>query len=220
MRRKIKSWLIMHAVAKYQAELAKSSSEKKQGLRKVCMDVQKEYLKETGRVISLNHNTLANLAKGGVRLSEFNSSTKSWLTLAETDKVLEYVVEMARRGFPLSHKRLKEHVDEVCQARLGDSFPESGVGKNWTQHFVEKHSDHLRAYRAHSLDGARGRAVNPTTNKAWFEMLKDVLESGDDDKPMAPECIWGVDETGIQPGGGSSQERALGGAGMQVQYQQ
>ncbi|KAG2047938.1 hypothetical protein BDR06DRAFT_830602, partial [Suillus hirtellus] len=59
-------------------------------------------------------------------------------------------------GFPLSHKCLKEHVDEICQARLGDAFPQSGVGKNWTQRFVEKHSDHLRAYRAHSLDTARG----------------------------------------------------------------
>ena len=53
-RRKRKSWLM----AKYQAELAEPSSEKKQGLCKVCMDVQKAYLKEMGRVISLNHNTL------------------------------------------------------------------------------------------------------------------------------------------------------------------
>ncbi|KIK36842.1 hypothetical protein CY34DRAFT_26219 [Suillus luteus UH-Slu-Lm8-n1] len=211
--REEKEKVMARAVAMYQVELAKPSSEKKQGLRKVCMDVQKAYLKETGQVVSLNHNTLANLAKGGVRLSKFNSSTKSWLTPTETDKVLEYVVEMARRGFPLSHKRLKEHVDEICRAQLGDAFPQSG-------RFVEKHSDHLRAYRAHSLDTTRGRAVNPTTNKAWFEMLKDVLESGDDDKPMAPECIWGVDETGIQAGGGSSQERALGSAGTQVQYQQ
>lgn len=90
-----KDKVMARAVAMYQAELAKPSSEKKQGLRKVCMDVQKAYLKEMGQVVSLNHNTLANLTKGGVRLSEFNSSTKSWLTPTETDKVLEYVVEMA-----------------------------------------------------------------------------------------------------------------------------
>jgi hypothetical protein len=36
------------AVVMYQAELAKPSSEKKQGLHKVCMDVQKAYIKETG----------------------------------------------------------------------------------------------------------------------------------------------------------------------------
>ncbi|KAG1816512.1 uncharacterized protein BJ212DRAFT_1299761 [Suillus subaureus] len=102
------------AVAKYQAELAKLSLEKKQGLHKVCMDVQKAYLKEMGQLISLNHNTLANLTKGGVQLSELNSSMKSWLTPTETDKVLEYIVKMARCGFLLSHKCLKEHVDEIC----------------------------------------------------------------------------------------------------------
>ncbi|KAG1856512.1 hypothetical protein C8R48DRAFT_566952, partial [Suillus tomentosus] len=93
--------------------------------------------------ISLNHDTLAYLSKGGVQLSEFNSSMTCWFTLAETDKVLKNVVEMARQGFSLSHNRLKEHVDGVCQAQLEDSFLESGVGKNWTQHFVEKHSDHI-----------------------------------------------------------------------------
>jgi len=194
------------AVAEYQAELTKPSSEKKRSLCQVCCDVQKAYLKETGQVINLNHNTLNNRAKGGITLSLFNSSTKSWLTPAETNIVIEYVVEMAKRGFPLSHKRLKEHVDEICRARLGDAFPKCGVGKNWTQRFVEKHPDRLRAYQAHSLDGVRGRAVSPTTNNAWFKLLENVLGTGDNGEPIAPECIWGVDETGIQPGGGSSQE--------------
>ncbi|KIJ70358.1 hypothetical protein HYDPIDRAFT_78831 [Hydnomerulius pinastri MD-312] len=185
------------AVAAYQAELAKPSGEPKRSLRVVCQDREKEYLKETGQSITLNHNTLSNLAKGGTRL-----------------------IEMAKRGFPLSHRRLKEHVDEICCARLGSAFPKLGVGQNWTHRFVERHSDRLRAYQAHSLDDARGRAVNPTTHKAWCNLLKDVLETGDDGHPIAPECIWGVDETGFQPGGGSSQERALGAAGKQVQYQQ
>ncbi|KAG2347929.1 hypothetical protein BDR05DRAFT_875178 [Suillus weaverae] len=144
--REEKEKVMAHAVAKCQAELAKLSSEKKQGLCKVCIDVQKAYLKETGQLISLNHNTLANLTKGGVQLSKFNSSMKSWLTPTETNKVLKYIVEMARCGFLLSHKCLKEHVDEICRAQLGDAFPESGVGKNWTQCFIEKHSEHLQAY--------------------------------------------------------------------------
>ena len=57
---------------------------------------------------------------------------------------MKYVQEMEAHGFPLSHRRLKEHVDEILCAQLGDKFPEEGVDRNWTQRFVEKHSDHLK----------------------------------------------------------------------------
>ncbi|KAG2079587.1 hypothetical protein BD769DRAFT_1310375, partial [Suillus cothurnatus] len=67
-----------------------------------CHEVEKAYLAETGRVIKLNDRTLANLAKGGRRLSDFNAE-KGWLTREETERVIEYSVETARRGFPLSH---------------------------------------------------------------------------------------------------------------------
>lgn len=40
-------------------------------------------------------------------------------------------------------------------------------------------------YNAHPLEDIRGCAVNPVTNAAWFELLKDVLENGDNGKPIA-----------------------------------
>ncbi|KAH7917349.1 hypothetical protein BV22DRAFT_1026520, partial [Leucogyrophana mollusca] len=80
--------------------------------RAVCREVKKGFLQETGRVVNLCDKTLENLAKGGRRLSDFNSD-KGWLTHEEAEKVIEYTVETARRGFPLSHKRLKEHVDNI-----------------------------------------------------------------------------------------------------------
>ncbi|KAJ8595504.1 hypothetical protein M405DRAFT_727901, partial [Rhizopogon salebrosus TDB-379] len=66
-----------------------------------------------------------------------------WLTQEETERVIEYSIEVAHRGFPLNHRWLKEHVDKILCARLGDSFPKTGVGKNWTDCFVEKHSSRL-----------------------------------------------------------------------------
>ncbi|KAG2053206.1 hypothetical protein BDR06DRAFT_886513, partial [Suillus hirtellus] len=51
-------------------------------------------------------------------------------------------------GFPLSHKQLKEHVNKILHARLGGKFPETGVGKNWTDRFMEKHSNRLGTYYA------------------------------------------------------------------------
>lgn len=205
------------AIATYQSEQLKDPKERK-GLRTVCKEIEIDHRKETGHNVTLNHNTLRTLANGGRKMGDFNA-TKGWLTKSEEDVVVQYAAELGERGFPLTHRRLKEHVDEICHARLGDKFPIGGVGHNWTQRFLEKHADALSTYRSRSLDSKRGGAVNPTTNKAWMKLLGDTLERGDSGEAIAQECIWAMDETGFQPSGGS-RETVIGAAGKKNQYQQ
>lgn len=200
------------AVNVYHTELVKPNG-KKRGLRKVCDDVEAEFFKETGRSIHLAHKTLSRWSQGGIPQSQFNHE-KSWLTGDEEQAVIAYAIELGARGFPLSHRRLKEHVDEVCHAHYGDKFPEEGVGKNWTDRFVSSHHQ-LSTYWAKSLDNARGRAVNPTTNTMWFCLLGKVIA----EEKIEEDTIYGMDETGFQPGGGAS-ERVIGAAGKKTQHQQ
>ncbi|THU97963.1 hypothetical protein K435DRAFT_588424, partial [Dendrothele bispora CBS 962.96] len=108
----------------------------------VCQEVEAEYQRETGKHISLNHVTVMNLVKGGRLLADVNAE-KSWLTPIETEEVIAYLLECASWGHPLDHRRLKEHADEICRARLGSEFPEEGVSKSWTYRFVARHSDRL-----------------------------------------------------------------------------
>ena len=118
--------------------------------------------------------------------------------------VINYAIEVASRGFPLSHRRLKEHVDSICHVRLGRNFPTSGVGKNWTSHFISKNSDWLSTYWTHNLDEKWGWAVNPHTNKEWFDLLKDVLkgnrDSEFDDPPPSPTGAGSRDQDGDDDG--------------------
>jgi hypothetical protein len=207
------------AIAEYHADRDLGHLKPPRGLHRICDNVTKGWKKETGREVKLNHNTLNNLAKGGIRISMFNTN-KSWLLPVEIDTVIEYAIEIAARGFPLTHKLFKEHVDEICHVRLGDKFPSEGVGKNWTDRFVEKYSDRLKTYTARPLEEVRSRAVNPVTNKAWYDLLEEILEKGDDGKPIAQECCWGFDEAGFQPQIGAQAERAIGGRGKWVQHQQ
>ncbi|KAK0481013.1 hypothetical protein EDD18DRAFT_1024600, partial [Armillaria luteobubalina] len=65
---------------------------------------------------------------------------KSHLTIEEAQVVIAYIIELGHQGFPLSHCCLKEHVDEIICACL-PGFP--GVGKNWTNWFIEKWSDRI-----------------------------------------------------------------------------
>ncbi|KAJ7584196.1 hypothetical protein C8J56DRAFT_717705, partial [Mycena floridula] len=140
--RQDKEQLMAQAVALYHEDQARLGPDKKMGLRTVCSNVAKEHFCNTGRSVSLNHNTLQNLAKGGRTLAELNGA-KCWLLKEEIEEVINYTIEIAMWGHGLSHLRLKEHVDEICRARLGDKFPAAGVGKQWTAHFAEKHSERL-----------------------------------------------------------------------------
>jgi hypothetical protein len=224
-----------HAVALYLHERDKDlgAGQKRMSLRAVCQQVEGKYQVETGKTISLSHHTLRRLANGG-KSKSLSNEAKGWLLPDEVEVVIRYAIEVANRGFPLTHRRLKEHVDEICTARLGSQFPEAGVGKKWTGRFVEKHHDRLWTYWSHALDNKRGRAVNPVTNTAWFDLLEDVLagrrdnefdEEGDDAngereyEAVVAENVYGMDESGF-PASTATKRRVIGGAGKKTQHQQ
>ena len=100
--------------------------------------------------------TLKRMVDGGMTRERANAGC-AWLIDAEVDIIIDFIVEMSHRGFPLSHKRLKEHVDSVCSAHLGAEFPEKGVGANWTYRFSQKYSDWIKISRSQPLEDKRGR---------------------------------------------------------------
>ncbi|KAF9493872.1 hypothetical protein BDN71DRAFT_1394190 [Pleurotus eryngii] len=147
---------------------------KPRSYKEICKAISDKHFEATRRRIILADSTLQWHVNGGTTKSTSNAS-RGWLSASEEEMVIKFAVEMANRGFPLTHHRLKKHVDEICRAKLGDKFPEGGVGKNWTDRFLERHSDSLSFYWGHHLKDKQGRAVNPTTNKAWFDLLEKTL---------------------------------------------
>lgn len=131
--------LMDQAVKAYKAELDKPSGLRQRSARKICSDFQEIHTQETGTTIRLSYCTLIRLAAGGKTLTQARAE-KCWLTPEETEIVVEYIIEVGQWGFPPSHQRLKEHVDAICRARLGNHFPKTGVGKQWTHRFMERHS--------------------------------------------------------------------------------
>ncbi|EPQ54119.1 hypothetical protein GLOTRDRAFT_94485 [Gloeophyllum trabeum ATCC 11539] len=218
LSREEQDWVMDWAMAAYHAEQAKSGPRQKKGLRAICTEVQQAYLLETGNEVKLNFKTLSNLTKGGQKLADFNAE-KSWLTASEADLVIEYAQEVAARGFPLSHRRLREHVEDICRAKFGAEW--EGLGENWTYQFIEKHSERLSCYTPRPLDTSRAQAVNPIFMAEYFWLLSDILEMGDDGGHIAPECCFRVDESGFQSGlGGASNNRVIRASGKKVQYEQ
>jgi hypothetical protein len=191
-----------------------ADGEKKKLARQICQDASDAHFATTGRRIPLSYSTLVRHAKGGVTLTQSNCK-KSWLTEVEHETVVQFAIEMAQRGFPLSPRRLKEHAEAILRQRLGQDFPESGLGRDWGNRFITKHHSKLGMYWSSALDGSCGRAVNPVTKEEYFTILKEVREKYN----IPDELVYGADETGIQSGIGIT-ERVIGPAGAKIQHQQ
>ncbi|KLO04279.1 hypothetical protein SCHPADRAFT_805878, partial [Schizopora paradoxa] len=120
----------------------KKDSGTKMGLRAACKEATRLHCLETGRTIEVCYSTLSRQLKGKKSKAESNAE-KGWLSQEETEQVVALVEELGERGFPPDHRTIKEFVDAILSARLGDAFPEGGVGKKWSKRFVEKHSDRI-----------------------------------------------------------------------------
>jgi hypothetical protein len=206
--------LMSRAVAAYRVELAKPEGSKRRGARIICKDFETLYTQETGKDLKLSYSTLTRLASGG-KSKAVSNADRAWLTKEEEKVVVSYIIEMGNRGFPLSHRRLKEHVDTICKARLPTAFPATGVGKKWTNRFAEKHSEEIKLSWSRPLEMKRGRAVNSHTNEAWFDLLGNTITKYN----IKEKNTYAVDEIGIH-GSLGQPERVFGAQKQGPQYQQ
>ena len=211
----IKEYWIKRAVTVYWGE---QKLPKPKSLEKICSQVEEECLQMTNQVVKLSSSTLDRRVKGGRSHGEAHEE-KRWLNDDEVEVVIQNIIKYGERGLPLSHRRIKHHVDEICQAKYGNTFPETGVGQCWTHRFVSDHNDRVGAYWSKGLDHSRARAVNPTTKDHYFRILRDVIQGAGADDIIPAELIYGVDESGFQKGIGQK-ERVFGAKGKQCQHQQ
>jgi hypothetical protein len=133
---------VQRAVELYQT-LANLNPKNPTGYRTVCKMVENEFKVETGVRVALCYNTVCKRSKGmfgnsleimeflisgqGLRsLTQFNWE-KAWLLPEEEKAMLDFILELASRGWPLSKQQTRDHVDKIYQARLGAEFPEGGV---------------------------------------------------------------------------------------------
>lgn len=181
------------AIAAYRDELSKPEGSRK-GSRAICKEVTEDHFKNTWKKVRLDHNTLLRRVHGGKSCGASNAE-KSWLTAEETETVIKFAEELAERGIPLTHKTLEEHVNFILTMRLGKTGFR-GVGKNWVDRFLEKHSDRLKTFLASPLERSRANAANPTTHKMFFDLLKKTIKEHNIDE----DCIYAADETGFMPG--------------------
>ena len=185
---------------------------------KICRQVEAQCFQLTTKLVKLSSSTLDRRVKGGRSHKEGHKGQR-WLNDEEKEAVLQDIILNAQRGFPPSHRQIKEHVDIIAHAHYGNTFPETGVGKEWTYRFISDNNNRIGAYWSKPLDRSRARAVNPVTKEHYFKMLGEIIEGNGEDGTIPPELRYGVDESGFQKGVGQK-ERVFGASSQKVQHQQ
>lgn len=169
--------------------------------------------KLTIRSLALQHRvdntTLGRLLRGGVSLSEHNAK-KRHLTPNEERVLLDFTKDQAKRGFPLSHRLLRERANAILRTRKGITF---SVGRSWVSRFLSTHSDEISVYWSRSLDRARKNGLQETA-VGWYY---DTLEKLDRENDIPQENWYGADETAMALGL-LGKEEVIGPAGQKMQY--
>ncbi|TFK17150.1 hypothetical protein FA15DRAFT_547809, partial [Coprinopsis marcescibilis] len=124
---KEKDELFNEAAGLYLAEASKPKKDQ-QSSRNIAKDLEDRHFKETGHQFKLWHQTIIERSRGRRSQLEYASDHKI-LTPEEREVVLGYLTQSANQGFPLTHSRLKDVVDDILQARLGNEYP--GVGQKY-----------------------------------------------------------------------------------------
>ena len=210
------AWMAQ-AVAAYRLEQGRKLSKlcPCHGLHHICIELQETCFMETGNHVKLSHMMLKRLVGGGKTHQQANADRR-WLGDGEEDIVIAFIAEMADRGFPLSHAWLKEHINSICRARLGDKFPLEGVGQNWTYRFAQRNAEKIKIARSRPLEDKRRHAANPHMNDAWWKLLGETIDKYN----IKPHNIYGTDEVGIQAQGGGEREYVFGAHKKAAPYQQ
>jgi hypothetical protein len=170
-------------------------------------------LREVGRSYGISPATLGRLAKGHPTMAQFNAK-KQLLTAAEETELEAYIINQAKRGFPLTHRMVTNLAWEILAARADPAAGEPKIGAEWVYRFLKRHPK-IGRYRATPLEKVRANGLHEAAVNDYWDTLKELFT----DHHFPASNILGYDETGINLGVGG-RPIVLGAAGQRNQHLQ
>lgn len=143
-------------------------------------------------------STLARRVKAPQLGLEHASGRPTVFNEAAEDELATVILDLARRGFPLSEIQIRKLATQFANANNLQVFSqkkENQAGYYWFKGFMRRHPE-LCVKRAEGLSAARSGAMNKTNIDNWFaeyKQLVDRLNISD-----LPSHIWNLDESGLQ----------------------
>ena len=157
----------------------------------VCND--KVTISDAARRFEVPRKTLDDRMKGLVQHGT-SPGPKTVLTAVEEAALVQYLVYMAQRSFPLTRTMVMAFAWAIAK-RTGkaDRFnPEYGPSKHWWSNFRKRHPK-LTLRKSDKLDRCRAEAYNAEVVDEYFNLLQNVLK--ENNLLSAPRQLYNCDET-------------------------
>ncbi|XP_065662731.1 uncharacterized protein LOC136085358 [Hydra vulgaris] len=148
------------------------------------------------RAWNVPYETLRRRLSGKLSKVESASGRPTILSQQSEEELAETVRKMARAGFPLSRKDIREIAYAYSDAKGIKGFSESKkiTGYYWFQGFLNRFPD-ISTKKTENLSAARAMGMNKTQVMKWFDLYEGLVQRLD--IKDSPRHIWNVDETDV-----------------------
>ena len=155
-------------------------------------------LREISRSWRVPKSTLARRLKIPDLGHEYASGRPTVFSKKSEDELADLILDLARRGFPLSEAQVRNLATQFANANNLQVFSQNKnneAGYYWFKGFLRRHPE-LCVKRAEGLSAARSGAMNKTNIEKWFSEYKELVEKLNISD--SPSHIWNLDESGLQ----------------------
>lgn len=144
-------------------------------------------LREAAAAFNISKTTLTARFNGRKGRHESHIHQQALSPGAE-DALKAWIKEMGRRGVPLHPSAVAQQASAILGTQIGE---------HWVHRFRTRHPD-LKAKWTTNLEHCRAQALNPTAVAGFYDVLKELQ----DEYQFEEDCIYNMDEKGIQQGVG------------------
>jgi hypothetical protein len=154
-------------------------------------------VRKAASVYNIPRTTLQDMKKGSYE-PESRPGPSSILTPTEEQLLCEWLIELSRRGIPISKECLLDSVQKIIQDDpRPNPFVHSRPGRSWFHSFLKRHSN-IAQRNAESICRARG-SLTEQRIRGWFDDAATFFrEQGIEYVLANPQRQYNGDETGFQ----------------------
>ena len=125
----------------------------------------------------------------GGRSRNAYAATCQLLTVPQADILVKFIIEMGKKGFPLTYKKISEYALAIIRA---NGRKDKSIGIHWAQWFVQRYATQIGAKTCTLLDKTRTKALNPTNVSAHFTLLSETIQKYE----IVAHNLYNCDKTG------------------------
>jgi hypothetical protein len=169
----------------------------REGRLSLAMASYRNNPKQSVRALAVAYDVPESTLRTRLRGTQPRSETASVnrkLSATEEQSLIQWILELDRRGFPPHIIDVRRMADTLLAAR-GQNPPPQPVGKNWASRFIQSQPE-LRTKWTRKFSSQRALSEDPIAITAWFKLVEETRQT----YGVLDQDIYNFDETGFMMG--------------------